>query len=131
MSLSKFYFSGRFGFGLNCSIIHYVREGETLDGCPVIFFPKDPAKVVEGTTYEFEAHPTRDATYTVDDRGTKTTYRVVHAVGLRPVDSGEGDFIDVIAHRTSGENGPINLGSTLTPEVAAQLNALRARLAQG
>jgi hypothetical protein len=126
MSLSKTFFRGAFGYPLQCSIPHLVIDGETLNGYPVIFLPREPLKITIGTLYEFMAVPTRDATYTIADRGSKLVYRVAHAMDPQAVFSGEGDFIDSILHRGTKEPAPLE--SRLPSGTLSGLAALKRRL---
>ena len=126
--LKQTFYRGRFGYHKNCSLIHHLLQGETLDGLPVIVFPREASKVVEGKVYEFMAKPTRDAAYVIENGGIKTTYRVVHAIAPTPIDNSEADFVDQILHRTSGNSRRASIADGLTGDALSKLQALRARL---
>jgi hypothetical protein len=113
---------GKFGFPANYSILHLIPPGESIDGCPVIIIPKEPAKVVMGRKYTWHLLPTRDATCIIDG----LVYRVMHAIELQSPE--EADIVDTIVHRTAGNNKKATLADALPGDIAGRLAALKAQL---
>lgn len=116
---------GKFGYRENCSIMHYLPQGEVQDGYPVIVFPKEPSKVVEGKLYEFFPTMTRAATYTIDGQ----VYRVAHAIDLRDTTGKEGDFVDSLLYHTAGGKKGGTLGDALGSDLRAKLTSLASKSA--
>jgi hypothetical protein len=114
---------GTFNYRENCSIPHFIPQGESNNGFPVIVFPKKNTDIVIGNTYEFMVQMTMKATYTIDGN----IYRVGHAVAPREVTGTEGDDIDAIMHRPSKDSSA-TIGNVLDPSTTEKLLALKASL---
>lgn len=114
---------GSFNYRLNCSILHFIPQGEVQDGYPVIVFPQKAHDVTIGRTYSFTPVPTRQATYIIDGQ----TYRVAHAVGLIEHEGTEGSAVDALLYGPA-QTAASKLGDQLSGDAAEKLAALRTRL---
>ena len=119
---------GKFGYYKNCSLIHYIPQGETWQGLPVIVFPRNAMSVVENHTYEFD-YRISSGKYVIDG----VEYRVAHATILRETEGKEGGIIDQIMHsHATGQTlktKPVDttLGGRLDQETRDKLLAIAAR----
>ena len=114
---------GTFEYRLNCSLIHFIPQGETAGGYPVIVFPEKPEKVVPGKQYCFIPRLTRSATYVVDG----IVYRVAHATNVIDTAFKEGTFLDEVIHNKAGQPASGALSERLNPEVIAALRKATTR----
>ncbi len=118
---------GKFGYIKDCSLLHYIPQGRSVDGHPVIVFPQNPAKIIPGDTYDFTYSMTRSAVYIIDG----ITYRVAHAIHPQNCDQREGDLVDLYTHQYTERKAAASQGSVanrLDQKTVSSLMALKASL---
>lgn len=115
----------KFDYARNCTVVHFILQGEQEGGRPVMVIPRNPLSVVAGRTYEVELdYSYKQVTFEPPVYVLNgVEYRVVHAGILREVEGTEGDDIDVQLYKPR-ETPTNKLGDLLPSHVRERLEAI-------
>ena len=119
---------GRFDYYLKgCAIPHFLPQGKTANGCPIIVFPQKNTDITVGRQYQIVWKLTFAAEYVADD----ATYRVAHAISVVDAAFEEGSNWDARKYALSSRSKPAtSLADSIDGESANALLALKGQLSK-